>query len=239
MLVGILVFLGGCAQPEQSVKPGINDRFKGEMQVDEWVERFESESREVFQHRDAVIDALGIETGMHVADIGAGTGFYSFEFARRVGPEGRVHAVDIARPFLDRIEAEAADRELSNIRTIQCPENSTGLKSGSIDLAFICDTYHHFEFPMSTLGSLHRAMRPGSRVVIIDFVRHDVDAGREDAKWMALPQERRTWIAGHVRCDRQTIIDECRMAGFELADEQPTSINQLLTENYALVFVKP
>ncbi|MCB9856129.1 MAG: methyltransferase domain-containing protein [Phycisphaerales bacterium] len=241
LLVAILAapFLGACAKPEQSIKPGINGKFKGDMNVDEWVKRFESESREVFHHRDEILMALDLQPGMDIADIGAGTGFYSLAFADRVGPDGRVYAVDIAKPFLERIDAEAAQHDLHNITTIQCPENATGLERNSIDRAFICDTYHHFEFPMSTLKSLHRAMRNGGRVHIIEFVRHDADKGRDDPKWMALPQERRKWIAEHVRCDRATVIAECRKAGFDVAETQADSVNEKLTENYMLTLVKP
>lgn len=224
---------------EPSIKPGINSRFKGDVNVDEWVKRFESESREVYHYRDAVIAALGLEPGMDVADIGAGTGFYSLAFAERVKPGGEVYAVDIARPFLEHIDAEAQQRDIANIKTIQCLETTTGLDSDSVDLAFICDTYHHFEFPMSTLASLYRAMRTGGRVCIVEFIRHDVDGGRDDAKWTALPQARREWIASHVRCDRDTIVRECGMVGFRLAENQPDAVNELLSENRMLVFVKP
>lgn len=242
MLVGL--FVGGCiadeavVESEQSVRPGVNSRFKGDLDVDEWVARFESESREVYHNRDAIIAALHLKPGMDVADIGAGTGFYSLAFADCVEPGGHVYAVDIAKPFLEHIEAEADRRGLDNITTIQCPDNSTGLARGSVDAAFICDTYHHFEFPESTMTSLHRALRPGGRVYIVEFIRHDVDGGRDDAKWMALPQSRREWIFKHVRCDRATIVDECRRAGFELAGAQPDAVNERLSENRMMVFVK-
>lgn len=237
--------LGACGDAADGVKsdnrpkPGINDRFKGEMNVDEWVQRFESESREVFQHRDVVIEALDLEPGTDVADIGAGTGFYSLAFAQRVRPKGRVYAVDIAKPFLARIEDQAEERGLDNVRTVLCPDKSTSLRTNSIDVAFICDTYHHFEYPAETLASLYKAMRRGGRVHIIEFVRHDADGGEDDAKWMALPPERRTWIADHVRCDRETVIAECRKAGFEVAERQADEVNRVLHENYMLTLVKP
>lgn len=228
-----------CQQPETSVKPGINDRFKSDVVVvGDWIDRFEAESREVYHQRDAIVDAMNLRTGETVADIGAGTGFYSFEFANRVGPDGVVYAVDIADAFVAHIDEQARMKNLPNIRAIQCTDRDVGLPHRSIDAAIICDTYHHFEYPRSTLRSLHRAMRPGGRVYVVDFVRHEPDGGLDDPKWTALSAARRSWIAGHVRCDRATVIEEFRAAGFKLADSQPARANELLTENYVLAFTE-
>ncbi|HPF38454.1 MAG TPA: methyltransferase domain-containing protein [Phycisphaerae bacterium] len=240
-LIAILAttFSGACAKPEQSVKPGINSKFKSDINVDEWVQRFESESREVFHHRDLILDAMNLTPRECVADIGAGTGFYTIAFAERVRPGGLVFAVDIAEPFLRHIRDFAAERGLENITTIQCPDNTTGLHANSVDVAFICDTYHHFEYPKSTIASLYRAMRKGGRVHIIEFIRHDADGGRDDAKWMAMPTERREWVIGHVRCDRDTVIRECESAGFVVAEAQADDVNRALSENYMLTLIKP
>ena len=88
---------------EESVKPGINDAFKNPS-IDEFIGRFEIESREVFAHREAIVKACGIKPGTTMADVGAGTGLFTRLFAAAVGEKGRVFAVDIAPKFVAHIE---------------------------------------------------------------------------------------------------------------------------------------
>ncbi len=234
----LLLALISCAEPRQSVKPGINERFKGDFAVGPWVERFESESREVFDYRQAILGALDLQPGNDIADIGAGTGCYTFMFADAVGPNGTAYAADIARPFIDRIKQRAAEREQPNIKAILCAEDDANLPRTSIDKAFICDTYHHFEYPDATMASIAQAMRPGGDLYVIEFRRYAEGEGTDDAKWMALPLERREWIRGHVRCDRATIIREIEAAGFQHdADFVPTC-NGLMVENYLMRFTR-
>lgn len=234
----LLLALIGCAEPRQSVKPGINERFKGDFAVGPWVERFESESREVFDHRQAIMSAVNAQPGDAIADIGAGTGFYTFMFADAVGPTGTVYAVDIARPFIERIAQRAAERKQSHIKPIRCAEDDANLPRASIDKAFICDTYHHFEYPDATMDSIAQAMRPGGDLYVIEFRRYAEGDGTDDAKWMALPQERREWIRGHVRCDRATIIREIEAAGFQHNDDFAPDCNDLMAENYLMRFTR-
>ncbi|MHB9005864.1 MAG: class I SAM-dependent methyltransferase, partial [Limisphaerales bacterium] len=80
--------------PERSVAPGINAEYlKPGLDVDQWVERFEKEGREIYDQRDRIVDATGVKPGLVVADIGAGSGLFTLEFAGRVGPRGTVYAV--------------------------------------------------------------------------------------------------------------------------------------------------
>ncbi|WP_437188326.1 DsrE family protein [Planctomicrobium sp. SH668] len=92
------------------------------------------------------------------------------------------------------------------------------LRANSIDLAFICDTYHHFEFPLKTMASLHQAMKPGGRVIIIDFKR--IEGQSSD------------WVLNHVRAGQGVVEEEVRQAGFRKVKERSLS----LTENYFVEF---
>jgi 2-polyprenyl-3-methyl-5-hydroxy-6-metoxy-1,4-benzoquinol methylase len=142
---------------DQSVKPGINDKFlDSNLKVDEWMQKFETESREIFQQREKILAAVGLKRGMKVADIGAGTGLFTIPFAKAVGPEGKVYAVEIARKFLEHIHSRAQQAKMANVETVLCTERSVELPEASVDLAFICDVYHHFEFPKASLASLHK-----------------------------------------------------------------------------------
>lgn len=218
--VATLIALIGSGAPcqEQSVKPGINDSFRSP-RVESFVERFEGESRVIFRYRRAIVEALGLETGTDVADVGAGTGLFTRLIAPKVGPEGKVYAVDIAEAFLEHIEKSSAEAGLENVKTVLASERSSKLDAESVDLVFICDTYHHFEFPYDTLASIHRALRPGGVLVIVDFER--------------VRGVSRDWTLNHVRCGKGTVTDEVKDAGFEFVKEIP-----MMDEQYVLKFRK-
>ena len=128
------------------MKPGINKSFLDpELKVEDWLKRFEVESRETFHERHKVIKACGIKNGMKIADIGAGTGLYTRLFSKATGPEGWVYAVDISGPFLKHIVVRSQQEDQQNISAILSPENFIPLPPNSLDMAFVCDTYHHFE----------------------------------------------------------------------------------------------
>ncbi len=192
---------------DKSVKPGINDSFR-DPSVDDFVKRFEIESREVYSKRAEILKACNIAAGATVADVGAGTGLYTRLFSDAVGKEGQVLAVDIAKNFLEHIEKTAREEKRSNIQTILCSEDSTKLPESTVDVAFICDTYHHFEFPLKTMSSLHAALKPGGRVIVIDFQRiegksndwtmNHVRAGQRCSK-------RKFFPADLKRCERSRI----------------------------------
>ena len=141
------------AQQETSVNPGINDSYlKPQTNVTQWVERFEKEGREIYYHRQEIVKAAAIRPGMVVADIGSGTGLFTLMFAEEVGANGTVHAVDIVKEFLALIEKRAQEAGITNLKTQLCTERSIELPENSIDLAFLCDVYHHFEYPHSSLA---------------------------------------------------------------------------------------
>lgn len=219
LLVG---FTAGCLQSEAGAKPGINKNFSGTVDVDKYVGIFEGESREIFKHRARILAALRLKPGMAVADIGAGTGFFSMMFAKEVGPDGKVYAVDIAEDFLKHIRAVAKQRGLANISTVRCSQDSAKLPPESIDLAFICDVYHHFEHPAGTMQSIHRALKPGGELVVIDFSRIE-GVGSE-------------WVLDHVRAGEEETTREIVAEGFEVVRDVPES--SYLEENYMVRFRK-
>lgn len=209
-----------CSAQETSVRPGINDAFRAP-DVPEFVGRFEVESREVFNRRKEILAACEIQPGQTVADIGAGTGLFTRLFSQAVGNEGRVIAVDISQNFLDHIRQTSQAAGLRNVETLLSPADSTELPADSVDVAFICDTYHHFEFPHKTMASLYRAVKPGGRVILIDFRR--------------VPGESSDWILSHVRAGQNVFEREIVQAGFRKTREE----RELLRENYFVVFEKP
>ena len=206
----------------KSVKPGINTKFVDpELKVDDWLKRFEVESREVFNEREKVVAACGIEKGMVVADIGAGTGLYSRLFAEATGPDGWVYAVEISGNFLKHIVARATQEGQKNITGVLCAPNAVGLPPNSVDVAFICDTDHHFEYPADTMGSLVKALKTGGTVVVIDFER--------------IPGKSREWLLGHVRAGKEVFRKEIEDAGLTFVEELKI---EGFKENYFLRFRK-
>ncbi|MGI9429147.1 MAG: M28 family peptidase, partial [Bythopirellula sp.] len=120
-------------EKKKSARPGINDRFVDpDLDLSEWLGRFEIESREVYAARQQVLDICAIQPGMTVADVGAGTGFYSRLFASAVGPTGQVYAVDIAPKFLEHIERQASDDDLHNITTVLCDQRDARLPPNAV-----------------------------------------------------------------------------------------------------------
>ena len=206
---------------DQSVKPGINAKFLDpKLNVEEWTKKFETESREIFHQREKIVAAAGLKPRMTMADIGAGTGLFTLHFAQAVGANGKVYAVEIAKNFLEHIKARASKASASNVQTILCTEKSVELPTASIDLAFICDVYHHFEFPHATLATLHKALKPGGEIVLIDFKR--------------IPGESSDFVMGHVRAGQDVFESEVIAAGFEKVGE----VKDVLKENYFVRFRK-
>jgi precorrin-6B methylase 2 len=201
---------------EKSVRPGINDPFQNP-DVTKYVGVFEGESREIFVKRPEIVAACQLKPGMVVADVGAGTGLFTRLFAPLVGPAGKVYAVDIARKFIDHIERTCKEAGIQNVTGVVCTPTSVELPPASIDLAFICDTYHHFEFPSRTLASIHRALRPGGRLILIDFRRVEGQSTE--------------WVLNHVRAGQEVFTKEIVAAGFRVVDEPA-----FLKENYCVRF---
>ena len=205
-----------------SGKPGLNDRFLDpKLDVSDWLARFEIESREVYGARERVLDICNLKPGMKVADVGAGTGFYSRLFAGAVQEAGWVYSVDISPRFLEHINKQAQADKLRNVSSVLCTERSVCLPPNSVDLVFVCDTYHHFEHHTDTLASIHRSLKPGGTLVVIDFER--------------IPGKSRPFIIGHVRAGKSVFKQEIVSAGFEFLEEVKVAS---FKENYLLRFKK-
>ncbi|MDX2457232.1 MAG: methyltransferase domain-containing protein [Gammaproteobacteria bacterium] len=217
LLCGLLPVLTATAQ-EQSIRPGINRHFE-DPDWQRWVNTFERPGREVYDQRHVIVAASKVRPGMTVADIGAGTGLFTRLFAPAVEPDGTVYAIDIASTFIDNILHTCREQGLSNVTGIVNTPTDIGLPANAIDLAFITDTYHHFEYPQQTLASIHQALRREGRVIIIDFRRD--------------PRISSNWVMGHVRSNKAQVIQEMQAAGFRLVDDKP-----LMRTNYFLEFVK-
>jgi SAM-dependent methyltransferase len=222
-LLILVVVLGACAPsgPRPAGMPtDINAPFLADdMAIDDWVERFEGESRAVFARRAEIVDSLALTPGSAIADIGAGTGFFTALFDAKVGEAGRVYAVEISPGFLVHLRGRVERERLAAVRVVEGSARSVGLEPASIDVAFICDVYHHFEHPEATLASIRRALRPGGTLVLIDFER--------------IPGVTSEYLLQHVRAGREVFSDEIVRSGFRFRDEIAL---EGLEDNYILRF---
>ena len=213
---------GSEAQPE-SVKPGINKNFLDpNLIVKDWLGKFEVESREVYDYQKEIIAALKIAPGTAIADIGAGTGLYMEPFSKATGDAGKVFSVDIAPAFIKHLTDRKEKAELANVEVVLCAEDSVKLPESSVDLAFVCDTYHHFEYPAASLASMLAAVKPGGRLALIDFKR--------------IPGVSRDWLLEHVRAGKDVFCHEIESVGFKKVEEVEI---EGLKENYFVIFQKP
>ncbi len=208
------------AQDEPSVQPGINAPYFRPDGPDRYRAILEAETREIVQRREDIVDAIGLRKGMEVADIGAGTGLLTWEIAARVGARGRVYAIDIVPEFLDLIRSRVEDEGLRNVTVVQGEERATGLGPASLDVAFVCDTYHHLEFPRAYMRSVFLSLRPGATLVLVDMKRDEGESS--------------PGVLRHVRAGKAVVIGEVEEAGFILMSE-----TNLLEENYYLHFRRP
>ncbi|MEQ1825550.1 MAG: methyltransferase domain-containing protein [Pirellula sp.] len=204
---------------DKSVRPGINDSFR-DPNIKEYLEKFEIESREVFAKRNEILEACKIPKSSTVADIGSGTGLFTRMFSDAVGRDGHVIAVDIAQKFLDHVAVTNRETGRNNVQTLLCTADDTKLPRASIDIAFVCDTYHHFEYPLKTMSSLHAALKPNGRVYVIDFKR--------------IEGESTDWTMKHVRAGQEVFEQEILSCGFRKVRE----LSGILKENYLIEFEK-
>ena len=214
------------AKKAENIPDGINDNFLNpEMDPEEWIKRFEIESREVFACREQILRAIELAPGMAVADIGAGTGLYMAALSHAVGAEGKIFAVDISPNFVKHLRKRSRDEALDNVEVVLCSDKDVNLKPNSVDRAFICDVYHHFEYPENSLASIYRAMRDGGKLILVDFYREK--EGLEDS--------RNEWLSGHIRASQEVFKQEIMDAGFKF--DQEVEVDGF-KENYLLRFSK-
>ena len=200
----LCVVVSAAMAQEESLKPGVNIKYENP-DIQKSTKSLESENRQIFKHRKEIMALLDLRPGLDVADVGAGTGFFSRMMAREVGPDGTVYAVELSRNFVENLKRIATEESLPNLKPVQCGEKSTKLPAKSVDLVFLCDTYHHIEFPYHTLESIHRSLRPNGILFIVDYER---------VKGIC---PKHTY--GHVRCGKGTVTDEVKDAGFDFIEE--------------------
>ncbi len=136
-----------------------------------WLERPEREKEE---NPRKLLKLLDIKPGQTVADVGAGSGYHAFRMASLVGDKGQVLAVDIQQEMLDLINAKAKKQSVSNIKTILGTEQDPKLPKAKVDLIILVDVYHEFSHPYEMTQQMMQSLKPGGRLVLVEFKADDV-----------------------------------------------------------------
>ena len=137
-----------------------------------WLDRAEREQEE--EPRRA-LELIDIRPGMVVADVGAGTGYFTVLLAQRVGLQGKVYANDIQPKLLGILRDKIQKGNLSNIEIVQGRHDDTRLPEGTIELALLVDVYHEFQYPQAMLASIRRSLKPSGLLVLLEYRKEDPD----------------------------------------------------------------
>ncbi|HYO62732.1 MAG TPA: methyltransferase domain-containing protein [Pyrinomonadaceae bacterium] len=183
------------AQPSpaegEKIDRATSEPYTGDLSI------FESADRAEKLQVERVMDVLGLKEGAGVADIGAGSGWFTVRAARRVGASGKVYAVEINPEYVKHIEARAARESLPQVRPLLGKEDDPALPAASVDAVLILKTYHEISQPVRLLTRLRAALKPGARVGVIDR------EGKGDDHGIA----------------RDTVVREAERAGFTLVEQ--------------------
>ena len=163
--------------------------------------------REETQKPGLLIREMGLQPGMTVADIGTGVGFMLPFLSKRVGPGWHVMAEDIFDDFLAGAKLKAAEAGLENITFIKGTETDPTLPEGQLDMALALDVYHHFDYPEKMLAAIHRALKDGGKLIIVEYYKRE----------SAMPEGR---ALTHIRLDMPDVIKEVEANHFHLLEEK-------------------
>jgi ubiquinone/menaquinone biosynthesis C-methylase UbiE len=153
-----------------------------------------------------LVAAMSLKPGMAVADIGTGTGYMLPYLSEAVGAQGHVLSEDIFPDFLEKAKNTAKQHKLANVEFIQGSETDPGLPENGVDVVLALDSYHHWNYPDKMLAALHRELRDGGRLVIVEYYK------RPDA----MPGGR---AMQHIRLDAPDVIKEIESNHFRLLSE--------------------
>ncbi len=135
----------------------------------EWLER---SNRQQEEHSQQAIDSLPLQPNSTVADIGAGTGYYTFRIAAKI-PAGKIYAVDVQDEMIAQLESKKKQSHINNVEIIKCNETSPNLPANSVDLAIMVDVYHELEYPHEMLHSLYKALKPTGKLLLLEYRAED------------------------------------------------------------------
>lgn len=152
---------------------------------------FNRPQRDEEERPEMLMSALQIRPGATVADVGSGTGYFTWRLAQQVGPQGKVYAVDVQQSMLDLTKKTVEEHKLSNVEYVLATDSSPRLPDRSVDLVFIAYAYHEFGDPDAMMASIRRALKPGGRVLILEYAKESNIAPASPLHKMSFEEIRR------------------------------------------------
>jgi ubiquinone/menaquinone biosynthesis C-methylase UbiE len=149
-----------------------------------WLDR---STRQLEEDVDKAISLMQLKPGMRVADIGAGTGYYTFRMAKLV-PQGRVYAVEVQPDFVTALEARKRQLRAVNVSVVQGSPTGPNLPDSSIDLAIMVDVYHELAYPKEMLHTLYKVLKPGGKVLLLEYRAEDPSIPIKELHKMSVAQ---------------------------------------------------
>jgi predicted methyltransferase len=182
--------------------------------------------RDAWQRPDEVMDKLGIKAGSLVADVGCGSGYFTFHFAARVGPQGKVFAEDISPAVLEKIRVRADQEHWSQIETAQGTPDDPELPAGKLDAILVMNAYHEMRDYDAMLRGMYKALKPGGLLAVID---HEAQPG----------QPRSEYQESH-RIPEELVREDLTRNGFRFLRSEPGFLSADTHKKfYFLIFQKP
>jgi ubiquinone/menaquinone biosynthesis C-methylase UbiE len=166
--------------------------------------------RDEMQRPGVLVRDMGLQPGMTVADVGTGVGYMLPFLSKRVGPDGKVLAEDIFDDFLAAAKQKASAANLENVSFIKGTETDPNLPEGQVDMVLALDVYHHFNYPERMLAAIHKSLRDGGKLVVVEYYKRPA----------AMPEGR---AMTHIRLDMPDAIKEIEANRFHLVEEKELS----------------
>ncbi len=209
IFLSMLAILAGCAGHHQHRRPA---------DIQEYLSHLDRPERDEYQQPAKVIEALGVEPGMAIADLGSGSGYFTRRFVQALAGDGTIYAIDVEQEMLDYVQASLKEQAGASVVKLRLAKpDDPGLPPASVDLVFVCNVFHHLENRPAYFEKLKQALRPAGRIAIIDFY-HDHRSGD-----VGFPRR-------HL-VPRETVLSELTQAGFHLLNE-----HDFLKRQYFLEF---
>jgi ubiquinone/menaquinone biosynthesis C-methylase UbiE len=151
----------------------------------EWLDRAQRDPEE---HPAQVLDALQIHQGDVVADLGAGSGYFTFRMAPKVGENGRVLAVDVQEEMLKTLRQRAVASKMKNVQVIRGTETNPNLPIGTVDTVLLVDVYHELAYPFEVMERVRESLKTSGRVVFVEYRKEDPSVQIKEVHKMSLQQ---------------------------------------------------
>jgi len=180
-----------------------------------YIDALEDPKRDAYQKPHEVIHALGLKPGEILADIGAGSGYFTFHLARHVGEQGKVYAVDVSPDMIRHVNRRIRETKTTNVVTMLADPDDPLLPDRSVDRFFICDVWHHVDNQSKYLSLMKQMLKPGGEIVMIDFHKKELPFGP--------PMQ--------MKIAREDVIKQMETNGFKMTKE-----HTFLPYQYFLVF---